>query len=758
MAILDPKQTPPLLPGPIAGSEVQVNKLYRFVVGGAGVTLRSLQTRVVGVLATEANKLAEWSALNWVYHSQEAPVTFAAGIAIPLNVETDQGSIIYRRTNASALTGATFSADLANWTARSATPGAGIRVDLTNFAASGSAGLASATVDTPTHLTFTQTTANITVQLATPTTPATHKTITLENLPMSTQAINVTGVAGTPDTIALGVNEVREIAWNGTAWRAVAPANLLAENLGKYGTEAFVNVAGFGTQMINLPTTIFKSGVIDYADGTFGLTAGDWLCTLLEGDVDNNVNEQQLLFHYRDGIAGNTGGGTFGSFYLKDNAESGQSGITLPLKVPAGGYRVGWNTVRTPADGYPKTITFQKISGNTQITGQSAEHGVFSVASNTALAVGNGIGAATLVSGNIPFTPGLSNGSTPALFTLKAGRTYRLNAAIYALGTPADTSGLSVEWTNFSGGTSLHAATTGSALVLGSQATTSASATPFATVIYTPIVDTQVFLKYVGAFTGNVGTVSTRTQIEITQIGSTPTTPASLPVVQRFTASGTYTPTPGMLWCEVEMVGGGGGGGGWVNATANQHGGGGGGGAGGYVKALLTAAQVGASQAVTIGAGGTGSTGSGVNGAATTLGALLTAGGGTGSASSGTSAGNIGLVSRWIGGAGGTVNVATGANVSSQTGQQGQFSFTSQGSNWLSGWGGRGAASVLGQNLVEPAGFQAPTNTAGSVTGTAAPANSGAGGGGGYGCGNFGSVSGGNGGTGLMIIKEFFFQ
>lgn len=65
---------------------------------------------------------------------------------------------------------------------------------------------------------------------------------------------------------------------------------------------------------------------------------------------------------------------------------------------------------------------------------------------------------------------------------------------------------------------------------------------------------------------------------------------------QIFTSSGTYTPSTGMAYCLVRIVGGGGGGGVGGGASA--------GGAGGGAEVLLTAAQIGASKMVTIGAGG----------------------------------------------------------------------------------------------------------------------------------------------------------
>jgi len=103
--------------------------------------------------------------------------------------------------------------------------------------------------------------------------------------------------------------------------------------------------------------------------------------------------------------------------------------------------------------------------------------------------------------------------------------------------------------------------------------------------------------------------------------------------VQIFVSSGTYTPTPGMKYCTVECIGGGGGGGA-ARGLANQCYAGGGGGSGAYSRVNLTAAQVGASQAITAGAGGgggsMGASGIGGTGSTTSFGALCLANGGIG--------------------------------------------------------------------------------------------------------------------------------
>jgi hypothetical protein len=113
-------------------------------------------------------------------------------------------------------------------------------------------------------------------------------------------------------------------------------------------------------------------------------------------------------------------------------------------------------------------------------------------------------------------------------------------------------------------------------------------------------------------------------------------------VVQKFTASGTYTPTPGMLHAIIECVGGGGGGGGVAGASAYL-GGGGAGGSGGYSRLYTTASAIGASKAVTIGTAGTGGASganAGVAGGDTSVGTLCIAKGG--GAGSGASNGQVG--------------------------------------------------------------------------------------------------------------------
>jgi hypothetical protein len=130
-------------------------------------------------------------------------------------------------------------------------------------------------------------------------------------------------------------------------------------------------------------------------------------------------------------------------------------------------------------------------------------------------------------------------------------------------------------------------------------------------------------------------------QFIATNSAGTPAARSFSVVRQVFTSSGTYTPTTGMLYCDIEVVGGGGGSGGVSATSATTISASGGGAGGGYARKLVSAATIGASQTVTIGAGGTaGSAGAntGGTGGITSVGAIVLATGGGGGA--GTAAGS----------------------------------------------------------------------------------------------------------------------
>lgn len=201
--------------------------------------------------------------------------------------------------------------------------------------------------------------------------------------------------------------------------------------------------------------------------------------------------------------------------------------------------------------------------------------------------------------------------------------------------------------------------------------------------------------------------------------------------VQVFTSNGTYTPTPGMTQCWVQVVGSGGGGGSLGNEGAQSASGGG---AGGYASKVLSSSTVGSSQVITVGVGGAAAS----NGNTSQFGGLVFAFGGgaggkastnnlTGGAGGGSSGGDINSV----GGCGG---YGVPANI--------QSSFYS-----LSGMGGN---SFFG------GGANSVYNTSGTPTNINGLNGSNYGGGGsGASSGASGPCTGGSGASGVVIVTEY---
>lgn len=134
-----------------------------------------------------------------------------------------------------------------------------------------------------------------------------------------------------------------------------------------------------------------------------------------------------------------------------------------------------------------------------------------------------------------------------------------------------------------------------------------------------------------------------------------------------FTASGAYTPSPGVRYITVEAVGGGGGVSGLANSPANSVRMGAAGGSGALIRAMLTAAQLGTAPIpITIGAGGAAASNGLAAGAggATTFGAFLSAGGGAGG-DAGTGVVNAAAA---LPAAGGIYSIAVGTDIGSMNG------------------------------------------------------------------------------------------
>lgn len=205
---------------------------------------------------------------------------------------------------------------------------------------------------------------------------------------------------------------------------------------------------------------------------------------------------------------------------------------------------------------------------------------------------------------------------------------------------------------------------------------------------------------------------------------------------QTFTTSGTYTPTPGMRYALVRAVAGGGGGGGGIGGLAPRVGAASGGSSGSYGEGLYDALTIGASQTVTIGAGGTGGVaGAGGPGGVTSLGALLTTVGG-------------------LGGSAGTSTIATtlciaGAG-SPAAGVGGYLNLPGNPGGWSLGNG----VSTLG---ISGQGADSYLGAGGNNAGVAGSPGIGYGAGGNGGFSTTTDVNGGAGAPGYIEILEFIF-
>lgn len=226
------------------------------------------------------------------------------------------------------------------------------------------------------------------------------------------------------------------------------------------------------------------------------------------------------------------------------------------------------------------------------------------------------------------------------------------------------------------------------------------------------------------------------TQFQLTGVGAR----GALIGIQRFTASGTYTPSPGANIAIVRAIGGGGGGGGSAATGAGTVSVSGGGNSGAFAEIIITSGLT--STAVTIGAGGAGSSGAaGADGGTTSFGTILVCPGGKGSSVGGPSA------PPFFGTSSTTIVSPSGTGTFSYSGPsvQGESGVTMAAGAFAS-LSGHGAPSPYGAG---------GTNVFASGGGGSATANTGAGGGGALSGNSQPAFSGGSGGSGLLIVYEY---
>jgi len=212
---------------------------------------------------------------------------------------------------------------------------------------------------------------------------------------------------------------------------------------------------------------------------------------------------------------------------------------------------------------------------------------------------------------------------------------------------------------------------------------------------------------------------------------------------QVFSASGTYTPTTGLSYAYVEVIGGGGGGGGVANQGIPNNSASGGGGYGEYASGFVSAATIGASQVITVGtagAGGAAGNNPGGNGGTSSFGAIITAVGATGGNGAGVGDPVV------TGGAGGTGG--SGGSLRFK-GASGGSSFSIKLTGLQVSISGVGASGIYGAGGQEVNG-----NTVSGANGNTATGY-GAGGSGGASQYQGGAQSGGAGSAGIVMITEY---
>lgn len=240
-------------------------------------------------------------------------------------------------------------------------------------------------------------------------------------------------------------------------------------------------------------------------------------------------------------------------------------------------------------------------------------------------------------------------------------------------------------------------------------------------------------LLYASLSNGNIGNPPATSPLAWVGLNS-----GALIGVQRFTASGTYTPTVGTRSIIVELAGGGGAGGGAATTTAGQVAAGGGGGGGGYSKSRLTTGFS-PSVAVTVGLGGAPSPAGAVAGGSGGTSSFLSVSATGGTGGQGSVAAAPPLLT--VGGAGGQ---GAGGTIVNPAGEFGGCSQALSAANAVSGAGG----SVFFGGGAAPRGAGSPG--VGLISGTI-----GAGGSGGLNLPSSAAVAGGGGGSGIVIVWEF---
>lgn len=531
--------------------------------------------------------------------------------------------------------------------------------------------------------------------------------------PLLTTGGTMTGklTTSTPTTLNAGLNLPSGAApsspINGDIW--TTSAGLFVQINGvMIGPISGASSASFAA---TTPITLsFPAGVVTYACATCGVT-GSPLSQFAA------TTSAQLL-----GIISDETGSGLSVF---------NNGPTLiaPILGAAAATSINKVTITTPATSAVLTIANGKTltaSNTLTFTGTDGTSFAFPGSSDTVVTLG---ATQTLTAKTITATSNVLGGVTMTLGSDGTGDIYYRSAGglLTRLGIGSNTNVLTIS----SGLPSWQAGTAASSINAGTTTVVGTCSTLQLLFNNAGVSGCENIASILTA--GNGISITGTTNATITNTGLVKVQPA-----QKISATATYTPTTGMIFVQVECVGGGGAGGGIASGTAS--GAAGSGGSGAYSRVILTAAQIGASKAITIPAvasGGVAGNNAGATGGDVSLGALCVAKGGVGG-------GGSAAPNQAAGGAGGLASGGTGdVKINGSGGSAGAGS-SAVTINLVSGPGG---SSYFGGGAAGTA-----NNASGNIGSDCG------GGGSGGASNNVGNFAGGAGAVGCVVLTEFTNQ
>jgi Chaperone of endosialidase len=457
------------------------------IANGVDGKLLTLSNADASLAVTLSNQSTSSVAANRIVTGTGSDLAIAAGASV---------NLIYDATDARwRVVGGTGSGSTASSTTIS-----------TNFPTGGSIGTASATVDTNSSIILSgQTTTGQSLSLPNPTNTAAGKIVTITSTSTASFAMYTTQLSASSPSASF--------IWTGSAWNPIgASANVASE----YGENTTITTG----------QTTTSTSFVDVTGGSFTLpSAGTWDVAYSVFTNNNNVGSGTavqvatsagvVVPNSFSAMAEASGGGTTGSNYSKVTiTTTGAATYKLQWRVD-GGTATLFNNATSPSAGGSSKVTYQKISGNAPVTGQSVDY--LNVARAAAQTVTNNSPVLfdTTISGNIPYNSGTG------IFTLTAGKTYKLESAVRQDNVSA--SSASWQWQT-SAGVALNA-NGGGSVTQTTDSGNSSAAQQLATIVYTPTVNTSVQLRNISGATRTLTTGAIgENYAVITQLGSTAST------------------------------------------------------------------------------------------------------------------------------------------------------------------------------------------------------------------------------------------